>query len=94
MEAAVDRRAAESVAGMVPPAGGRVRFQVLREHGAGSARVRVEHQAEEWDVCPAGIGEGVTRLDSPLGVAACCRFSHCGPPLCSCHSQRSCLSLG
>ena len=80
MEAAVDHRVAESVAGAVPPAGGRARFQVLREHGSGSARAQAEHQAEESGVRSAGIREGVTRLDSPFGAATCCRPSCCGPP--------------
>lgn len=80
MEAGVDHRVAESMAGAVPPAGGCARFQVLREHGSGSARARAEHQTEEWGICSAGIREGVTRLDSPFGVAACCRPSRCGLP--------------
>ena len=53
----MDHRVAESMAGTMPPAGGRARFQVLREHGSGSARAGVEPQAEEWGIRPAGIGK-------------------------------------
>lgn len=89
----MDHRVAESMAGTVPPGGGRAQFQVFREHGLGSARARLEPQAEEWGIRPAGVGEGVTGLDSPFGVATCCPSSRCGLPLCSHHGQRSCLNL-